>query len=126
MTKISLSALLLGSIQMVAAATGRELQGIAARCRCNGRLVDRTLDFEVDANGNPFRIGDTPSNLPFGVTAVGQRRQKGKVGAPTDNDLVIFDTQAPTGMDFDLAVEGEMKVIVIHENNDKSDPDDAL
>lgn len=124
--KISLPALLVCSIQIVAAVRDRELQGVAARCGCNGRLIDRTLDFEVDSSGNPFRIGDTPSDLPFGVKAVGQRRKKGKVGAPTENDLVIFDTQAPTGMDFDLAVEGEMKVIVIHENNDKSDPDDAL
>lgn len=103
--------------------TALELAG--ASCSCNGEVVDRLLTFERDADGNPFKAGDTPFDLPYGISIVGQRRQKGKVGAPTENDLVIFDTEVPTGMDFDLAVDGEMKVIVLHENDDKSEPDDS-
>ena len=101
------------------------LQTAAAGCSCSGEVVDKYLGFEVDAQGRAFESGDTPSKLPYGATVVGQRRQKGRVGPPTENDLVIFNTEVPTGMDFDLAVDGEMKVLILHENDDKSDPDDA-
>lgn len=95
------------------------------RCRCDGKVVDRTIDFETDAYGRFFNSGDIPSELPYGVTAVGQRRQKGKVGAPTENDLIIFDTEVPTGMDYDLAIDGEKKVLILQEDDDRTDPDDA-
>ena len=95
-------------------------------CSCKGgRIVYDTLGFEVDAQGRAFKAGDTPSRLPFGITVSGQRRIKGNAEPPTENDLVIFNTAMPSGLDYDLGTNDEMKVLIINETNDKSDPDDA-
>ena len=94
-------------------------------CPCNGEIRDKYIGFEFDAKGNPLKSGDTPFELPYGITVTGQRREKGNVAAPTENDLVIFNTEMPTGMDSDLGVDGEMKVLIINESNDKADPYDA-
>lgn len=108
--------------------TEDELREAAFSCSCNGQVIDRYLGFEVDADGNQLQAGDRPGidfDLPYGVDVIGQRIKKGKVPASTGNDLVIFNTEMPTGMDEDLGVDGEMKVLILHENDDFSDPDDA-
>lgn len=95
-------------------------------CSCSGgRIVYDKLGFEVDAQGRAFKAGDTPFRLPFGITVSGQRRVKGDAEPPTENDLVIFNTARPTGMDYDLGTNDEMKVLIINESSDKSNPDDA-
>lgn len=124
--KIQLLALAFVLASATGASTESQLRAAAESCKCSGRVVDKYIGFEMDALGNPYEAGDTPSDLPYGIKAVGQRRKKGKVGPPTENDLVIFNTEMITGMDEDLAVDGEMKVIILQENNDKSEPDDAL
>ena len=81
-----------------------------------------TVDFETDEKGRPFKVGDsdTPTKLPQNITVKGFRRGTSN----TNNHLVIFDTKNPTGGDNDLQSDTEKHVLIINEDDDKSDPDD--
>ena len=87
---------------------------------CESTPIDLEIDFEVDASGEPFSVGDTPSRLPGGIKVRGFRR--GDVR--TENHLAIFDAASPTGGDNDLLSPVDKHVLVINEKNDKSAPDD--
>ena len=89
----------------------------------NGLLQTVIIDFETDADGNPYQAGDTPTSLPGGVGWVkGKRKHRGSEGA--DDAAMLFDTSNPTGGDQDLYTAEEKLVLIISEDNDASDPDD--
>lgn len=88
---------------------------------CDGTPTNYLIDFETDAAGNPLSVGDTPLRLPGGVRVRGNRRGSDD---SSRNDLVIFDSSSPTGGDTDLFSETEKNILIINENDDKSNPDD--
>ncbi|HMB61758.1 MAG TPA: hypothetical protein VKN36_01705 [Eudoraea sp.] len=89
---------------------------------------DAVIDFE------PLDAGTIVSELSSGsgvsgaviagsISVYGENLNPGR---PAVNHAMIFDTDNPTGDDEDLAVPGEdnMKVLIISEDLDASDPDD--
>ncbi|MEJ6402774.1 SdrD B-like domain-containing protein, partial [Yoonia sp. 2307UL14-13] len=74
------------------------------------------LDFEGVA------AGTVVSDQFAGVTITAQRDRDN-----TDaNDAMLFDSANPTGGDTDLAFADQGNLLIISEDNDSSDPDDAL
>ncbi|WP_425039182.1 hypothetical protein [Primorskyibacter sp. S187A] len=65
--------------------------------------------------------GDVASDQFDGVTISGQRAGEDD---SSENDAMIFNTNAPTGGDHDLAYTDQDNVLIISEDNDSSDPDD--
>lgn len=65
--------------------------------------------------------GTTVSNQFDGVTITAQ---KSGDGAGSPNDAMIFDSNNPTGGDYDLGYNGLGNILIISEDNDASDPDD--
>ncbi len=57
-----------------------------------------------------------------GVTITAQRDAN---NTPA-NDAMIFDSNAPTGGDHDLGYTGRGNILIVSEDNDSSDPDDAV
>ena len=85
---------------------------------CTGQLVSRVIDFDTAASGIPFRAGDTPFQLPFGVT-VGED-QNGQAL----NNLVSFDSSSPTGSGRrgNLRSTTEGMVLVVNGKKQKQNP----
>jgi len=74
------------------------------------------IDFEGLAAGTEL------SDQYEGVTIEAQRNKNN-----TDqNDAMVFDSSNPTGGDTDLASSTQGNVLIISEDNDSSDPDDAV
>ena len=82
--------------------------------RCNGRVEQRTIDFEKARGGDLFRSGDTPRLLPDGVSVVAKRFISDRQLPPTTNDAVVIDSH-------DYYHEDGL-VLAINNNNDRSDP----
>ncbi|UWR23580.1 hypothetical protein [Sulfitobacter sp. S190] len=81
-----------------------------------GDGADRiTVDFEG------LNAGEVVSDQFDGVTVSAQRAGDGE---GSQNDAMIFDTDAPTGGDHDLAYDDQGNALIISEDNDGSDPDD--
>ncbi|MEO0490561.1 MAG: hypothetical protein AAFZ49_13535, partial [Cyanobacteria bacterium J06659_2] len=90
------------------------------RYRASGVADDLSLllDFETDGRGNPLQAGtiiDTEyANL--GLT----------VSAPTNPfGAMLFDSANPTGEDEDLRTSDQGLILILSEDGDSSDPDDA-
>ena len=114
----------------------------AQECNAPGSGIPSEIDFSVDGNGNPLNAGDVnDSNTWSGIdiSIIGT--------TPPGLSLMIFDTENPTGNDFDLGTPnqdfggpgvgaagglgqpGENNVglgnaLIISEDGDSSDPDD--
>lgn len=73
----------------------------------------------VDFEG--LNAGDVVSDQFDGVTISAQRSGEGD---DTENDAMIFDTDNPTGGDYDLGFDDRGNALIISEDNDSSDPDD--
>ena len=103
-------------------------QEIGKSSQCNGVWYPLMLDFNRDQFGKPFAAGDTPGNLPEGIRLKGYRRgvQSSLGGGRRPNDLVIFNTNSPTGADgFWLRRRTVGKVVVVNANGqNKTEPDD--
>jgi len=74
-----------------------------------------TVDFD-DANS-----GDVVSGQFEGVTVSAQRAGDDEA---SQNDAMIFDSNAPTGGDHDLEYADQGNILIISEDNDSSDADD--
>ena len=74
-----------------------------------------TVDFDA-ANS-----GDVVSDQFEGVTISAQRAGDRD---DSENDAMIFDSNSPTGGDYDLGFEGQGNIVIISEDNDSSDADD--
>jgi len=93
-----------------------------------------------------LEVGSSVSDLGSGMTVSAQKRNR-KVGPLVAGEAMIFDSQNPTGGDFDLGtphnsvggpgmgnagkpkrlfpnIEPQGRVLIISEDNDGSDPDD--
>ncbi len=78
--------------------------------------------FETDADGTALVAGDGLGELVFeGVTFKAIRSQDDD---GVFDDVMIFDSDNPTGGDDDLGQDGMGNVIIISEDGDRSDPDD--
>jgi hypothetical protein len=75
-----------------------------------------TLDFELDALGNPLAAGQV---IDDEFAALGLA-----ISTDDPNGLMIFDTANPTGGDTDLATTDRGNVLIISEDGDPTDPDD--
>ena len=62
--------------------------GVFSPSRCKGKLERVKIDFEVDRDGNPLSVGDTPFLLPENITVTGYRRD-GNGGQRGRNDLAL-------------------------------------
>ena len=76
------------------------------------------LDFEGFSKGTV--IDDEYAS--FGVTIEAQRDRDNT----PQNDAMIFDSADPTGGDTDLATATQGNILIVSEDNDSSDPDDAI
>ncbi|KIN73131.1 hypothetical protein [Sulfitobacter guttiformis] len=74
-----------------------------------------TLDFEG------LSSGDVVDGQFEGVTVSAQRAGDGEA---SQNDAMIFDTNSPTGGDYDLGYSDRGNALIISEDNDSSDADD--
>ncbi|EBA11901.1 SdrD B-like domain-containing protein [Roseobacter sp. CCS2] len=74
------------------------------------------LDFEG------FDAGIVVSDQFDGVTITAQRDRNNT----DDNDAMLFDSANPTGGDTDLAYEDQGNLLIVSEDNDSDDPDDAV
>ena len=74
------------------------------------------IDFEA------FAAGTEISEQYEGVTIEAQRNKNNT----DENDAMVFDSSNPTGGDTDLATSTQGNVLIISEDNDSSDPDDAV
>lgn len=76
------------------------------------------IDFEGFAAGT---VIDDEYALD-GVTITAQRDDNNDAA----NDAMVFDSSNPTGGDTDLATQNQGNLLIISEDNDSSDPDDAV
>ena len=76
------------------------------------------IDFEGFAKGTV--IDDEYAAL--GVTIEAQR----KTNNTSENDAMVFDSTMPTGGDTDLETKTQGNILIVSEDNDSSDPDDAI
>ncbi|MEM9358764.1 MAG: hypothetical protein AAGB04_21495, partial [Pseudomonadota bacterium] len=76
------------------------------------------IDFEGFAAGTV--IDDEYAGV--GVTITAQRDDNNT----PDNDAMVFDSANPSGGDNDLATAAQGNILIISEDNDSSDPDDAI
>ncbi|PJI86372.1 cadherin domain-containing protein [Yoonia maricola] len=74
------------------------------------------LDFEG------FDAGTVVDNQFAGVTITAQRDRNNT----DENDAMLFDSANPTGGDNDLAYDNQGNLLIVSEDNDSSDPDDAV
>jgi len=70
---------------------------------------------------NDASAGDVVADQFQGVTVSAQRNGDAD---DSENDAMIFDTNAPTGGDTDLSFSDQGNAVIISEDNDSSDPDD--
>ncbi len=70
---------------------------------------------------NDAESGDVVSDQFEGVRVTAQRNGDAD---DSENDAMIFDTNAPTGGDHDLSFSGQGNAVIISEDNDSSDADD--
>ncbi|WP_420862167.1 SdrD B-like domain-containing protein [Algirhabdus cladophorae] len=82
----------------------------------DGEVCDEKLDFEG------VGAGTVVSTQFAGVTISAQRDDNNTAA----NDAMIFDSNNPTGGDHDLGYTGRGNILIISEDNDSSDPDDAI
>lgn len=78
----------------------------------------RQIDFRS------FEPGDTIDQIIFSDVAVDIHAERN--GSPAGNDAMAFDSENPTGGDTDLQTSDQGNVLIISEDGDSSDPDDAL
>ncbi|MEM7211893.1 MAG: SdrD B-like domain-containing protein [Pseudomonadota bacterium] len=69
-----------------------------------------------------FAAGVVISDQYDGVTISAQRATNNDAA----NDAMVFDSNNPTGGDTDLATDAQGNILIISEDNDSSDPDDAI
>ncbi len=74
----------------------------------------------IDFEG--FDAGTVVNDQFAGVTITAQRDRNNT----DENDAMLFDSDNPTGGDTDLAFEGQGNLLIISEDNDSDDPDDAV
>lgn len=79
----------------------------------------QVLDFEGLATG------ETVLDQFDGVTITAEREAGRRVDESTGNDAMIFDSENPTGGDYDLRYDDQGNILIISEDNDADDPDDA-
>ena len=79
---------------------------------CNGKIVERMIDFETQENFKHLARDEVPYKLGSGVQVKGQRAP-GSNNPPTDNDLVVLDTSRPRKEEV-LRSEVEGNVIMIN------------
>lgn len=87
--------------------------------------IQRAIDFDNDASGNPLAAGADPSSA---YSSVGLTITSAKAANPP----MIFDSANPTGNDWDLQTPGwhpsnqiaRGNILIISEDGDASDPDD--
>ncbi len=100
---------------------------VANQADHNGFLTlnktERVIDFETDAQGNPLAAGEIIADqfVEFGLTVstrTGHRWWRPSLPA------MIFDTNNPTGDDFDLSFTDQGNALIISEDGDTLDPDD--
>ena len=92
------------------------LLGLALVAPLTASATSITVDFEADLNGNSLEAGDViSSNLDAAVT----------VSTDTAFPAIIFDSANPTGGDRDLRTGTEGNILILSEDGDLSDPDDA-
>ena len=90
---------------------------------CGGYLENVAVGFETDAAGNLLQAGDTPRLLPGGIHKItATRRTRNGVAR---GKVMIFDTNNPTGGDFDLRRRWWGNVLIVSENGDGEDPPKA-
>jgi len=82
----------------------------------DGEVCDEKLDFEGLASGAVV------STQFAGVTISAQRDDNNTAA----NDAMIFDSNNVTGGDYDLGYNGRGNILIISEDNDSSDADDAI
>ncbi|MEB3210164.1 MAG: hypothetical protein VKL39_02360 [Leptolyngbyaceae bacterium] len=90
------------------------------RYRASGVAEDLSLllDFETDGRGNPLQAGtlidDEYANLGL------------RISTPTNRfGAMLFDSANPTGGDDDLRTSDQGLILILSEDGDSSDPDDA-
>ncbi len=74
----------------------------------------------IDFEG--FDAGTVVNDQFAGATITAQRDRNNT----NENDAMLFDSGNPTGGDTDLAFEGQGNLLIISEDNDSDDPDDAV
>lgn len=79
------------------------------------------IDFEDFGSVN-FEAGTVVSDQYEGVTISAQRASNNTA----ENDAMVFDSSSPTGGDFDLETSTQGNILIVSEDNDSSDPDDAI
>jgi serine-aspartate repeat-containing protein C/D/E len=104
-------------VQLWAQAQGGEYVRIDKIELCqDGEVCDAKLDFEG------LNSGAVVNDQFAGVTITAQRATNNTAA----NDAMIFDSNAPTGGDHDLEYTGRGNILIISEDNDSSDADDAI
>lgn len=87
---------------------------------CGGYLENVAVGFEVDAHGQFLKAGQIPRNLPGGITRISgwrNTRHGSRRALP-----MVFDTNNPTGGDFDLRRRWWGNVLIMSENGNSADP----
>ncbi len=67
-------------------------------------------------------VSDQYADLGIHIEA----QRSGQSFGQSHNDAMIFDTNSPTGGDWDLSYQGRGNALIISEDNDSHDPDDNL
>lgn len=76
------------------------------------------VDFDTTSSGDELLAGTSITTQYDSFSGLTISTPRDKFGA------MIFDTNNPTGGDFDLATENQGNVLIISEDGDASDPDD--
>lgn len=100
------------------ARNGSSKQTTTFECKEEEVCQDITIGF------NDFTAGDSVDQLIYGNLTVTVNAQVAGEGN-NDNDAMIFDSANPTGGDPDLATATQGNILIITEDDDSSDPDDA-
>lgn len=95
----------------------------------DGETDTVTLSYTVGGEGTPARVidfeglarGEVVSDQFDGVTVTAQRRWQND---NSPNDAMIFDSNNPTGGDWDLRTNSQDNILIISEDNHSWDPDD--
>ncbi len=95
----------------------------------DGETDTVTVTYTVGGEGTPARVidfeglsrGEVVSDQFDGVTITAQRRWQGE---NSPNDAMIFDSNNPTGGDWDLRTSTQDNILIISENNNSWNPDD--
>ena len=96
------------------------------------------IDIDLGLKDLPFEVCDDPNAVKIdfegfaagtvinsqyaGVTISAQRDRNNT----PENDAMVFDSANPTGGDTDLATDSQGNILIVSEDNDSNDPDDAI